>query len=153
MPSASRIRMKPPPPMLPAAGSTTARAKAVATAASTALPPLFKISTPACDASSSSVTTIACAPRTACLGHAWENSFWVAAFGADCEAVCCERTKMPVRNVREGTRITFLWTNMSRKTLRDSLESVKASPSAVRDPRKTVPGRPPRGRNEHATLR
>src|SRR5439155_21930534 len=65
----------------------------------------------------------------------------------DCEAVCCERTKMPVRNVREGTRITFLWTNMSRKTLRDSLESVKASPSAVRDPRKTVPGRPPRGRN------
>ena len=44
--------MKPPPPMLPACGCTTASANPVATAASTALPPCFMMSTPACDASS-----------------------------------------------------------------------------------------------------
>src|SRR4051794_24083574 len=42
--------MKPPPPRLPAAGHVTASASAVATAASTALPPFFITSTPMRDA-------------------------------------------------------------------------------------------------------
>src|SRR4051812_13262510 len=45
-----RMSMKPPPPRLPAAGQVTAIASAVATAASTALPPFFMMSTPTCDA-------------------------------------------------------------------------------------------------------
>src|SRR5262245_17726632 len=42
--------MKPPPPMLPAVGCTTASASAVATAASIALPPSLSTSAPICDA-------------------------------------------------------------------------------------------------------
>src|SRR5258706_604717 len=42
--------MKPPPPKLPAAGCVTARAKATAMAASTALPPRFIMSTPTLEA-------------------------------------------------------------------------------------------------------
>ena len=38
--------MNPPPPILPACGCVTASAKPTATAASTALPPAFRISTP-----------------------------------------------------------------------------------------------------------
>src|SRR5438552_3860507 len=56
--------MNPPPPMLPASGSTTSSAKATATAASIALPPCFRISTPACVASGCAVTTIACGAVT-----------------------------------------------------------------------------------------
>src|SRR5262245_28376457 len=51
--------MKPPPPMFPAAGCTTASAKPVATAASTALPPRRRISAPAWEASWCTLTTIA----------------------------------------------------------------------------------------------
>ena len=40
------MSMKPPPPMLPASGSTTAIANPVATAASTALPPCRRMSRP-----------------------------------------------------------------------------------------------------------
>src|ERR1700719_603740 len=69
-----RTSMNPPPPILPAAGSTTARANAVATAASTALPPRSRISTPARDASSSSVATIPWAPRTASLRQLFSES-------------------------------------------------------------------------------
>ena len=43
-PSPGGITMNPPPPMLPATGKVTASAKAVATAASTALPPSFSTS-------------------------------------------------------------------------------------------------------------
>src|SRR5206468_9834144 len=53
--------MKPPPPRLPAAGQVTASANAVATAASTALPPSFKISMPMLDAIGSTETTAALA--------------------------------------------------------------------------------------------
>ena len=42
--------MKPPPPMLPAVGCTTASANAVATAASTAVPPAAITSAPIFDA-------------------------------------------------------------------------------------------------------
>ena len=45
-PSAMWMTMKPPPPMLPASGYTTASANSVATAASTALPPRCRISLP-----------------------------------------------------------------------------------------------------------
>ena len=41
--------INPPPPRLPALGSVTANEKPTATAASIALPPLFKISTPMSD--------------------------------------------------------------------------------------------------------
>src|SRR5690242_12484823 len=110
-----RTSMKPPPPMLPASGSTTARAKATAAAASTALPPFFNISTPASEASGSSQTTIACAPRTAAGGHeGFETSpaaeysrgcwgGWVG--GWDCaEQRVTERQKIAA-SVRDGVRL------------------------------------------------
>ena len=50
--------MNPPPPRLPASGFTTASARPVATAASTALPPPARMSTPTCDAYSSVEATI-----------------------------------------------------------------------------------------------
>src|SRR5439155_14961559 len=50
--------------MLPASGYTTARAKPTATAASTALPPRFMISTPAWLASGASLATIPCVANT-----------------------------------------------------------------------------------------
>src|SRR5437899_2489399 len=56
--------MNPPPPMFPATGSTTASANATATAASTALPPRRRISTPTSLASGCPETTIACRPST-----------------------------------------------------------------------------------------
>ena len=52
--------MKPPPPILPARGRVTASAKPTATAASTALPPRFRMSSPTRDASASWVTTMPC---------------------------------------------------------------------------------------------
>src|SRR5690348_8987713 len=57
-PSTRRISMKPPPPMLPAKGCVTARAKPTATAASTALPPDFRTATPTSAANGSWATTI-----------------------------------------------------------------------------------------------
>src|SRR5215207_5776871 len=53
-----RITMYPPPPRLPANGNVTASAKPVATAASTALPPAFMISSPAALASALLLATI-----------------------------------------------------------------------------------------------
>ncbi len=67
--SASRTTMKPPPPMLPASGLTTARANCTATAASTALPPAFRMSTPTWLASSSVVTTIPLLPVTGAASY------------------------------------------------------------------------------------
>jgi len=55
--------MKPPPPMLPASGFTTARAKCVATAASIALPPRRMISAPISLATRSVLDTIPFVPR------------------------------------------------------------------------------------------
>ena len=52
--------MKPPPPRLPARGKVTASAKPTATAASTALPPRFKMSNPTREAAASCVTTMPC---------------------------------------------------------------------------------------------
>src|ERR1019366_6554736 len=69
-PSARRTSMKPPPPMLPAVGWVTARANPTATAASIALPPARRTSTPAWVAWRSRVTTIACRARTGCAAHA-----------------------------------------------------------------------------------
>ena len=50
--------MNPPPPILPALGWVTASANAVATAASIALPPFFRIDAPASDAGADVDTTI-----------------------------------------------------------------------------------------------
>jgi hypothetical protein len=57
--------MKPPPPRFPASGSVTASAKPTATAASTALPPCFRIANPASLACRSAVATKPCRARTA----------------------------------------------------------------------------------------
>src|SRR4051812_9964726 len=56
--------MKPPPPMLPAVGCVTARAKAVATAASTAGPPSFNTSLPIWDAMTLAEITMLLRART-----------------------------------------------------------------------------------------
>src|SRR5437016_3797334 len=56
--------MKPPPPMFPAPGHVTASASPVATAASTALPPFFRIWIPMLDAMGSTDTTAAFAKET-----------------------------------------------------------------------------------------
>src|SRR5215204_14646 len=58
------MTMKPPPPRFPAPGYVTASAKPTATAASTALPPRCRISTPALDASASADATIPWRART-----------------------------------------------------------------------------------------
>ena len=55
--------MNPPPPMLPAPGYVTASANPTHTAASTALPPRFRMSMPARDANASADETIPCRPR------------------------------------------------------------------------------------------
>src|SRR5579864_9064542 len=127
-----RTSMKPPPPMLPAAGSTTARAKATAAAASTALPPFFRISTPASEASGSSQTTIACAPRTAAGGHAGfetspaaENSRGCCAGFWDCAERLMEKAK---REMARRTRCDFL--PMARLNLFLRARSVKGTEGA-----------------------
>src|SRR5690349_18175935 len=56
--------MNPPPPMLPAVGCVTASAKAVATAASTAVPPSLIASAPMRDAISLCDATIPLCART-----------------------------------------------------------------------------------------
>ena len=53
----ARTTMKPPPPMLPALGCVTASANAVATAASTAMPPLARTAAPASQAGADVQTT------------------------------------------------------------------------------------------------
>src|SRR6185436_18803800 len=74
-----RVTANPPPPMLPAVGNVTARANAVATAASTAFPPALRTSRPTPEAIASSVTTIPLSPFTTTgvvYGHV---SFFAAA--------------------------------------------------------------------------
>lgn len=63
-PSAMRMSMKPPPPILPAKGYVTAKVKPTATAASTALPPALRTATPTSVACGSCVTTITWRART-----------------------------------------------------------------------------------------
>jgi len=66
-----RLRtMYPSPPKPDAFGSTTVTAKAVATAASTALPPAARISAPAWEASSCADATIPSVPVATC----WEEA-------------------------------------------------------------------------------
>ena len=70
VPSAALSTMKPPPPMLPASGLTTASANWTATVASTAFPPARMTSTPTWLASSSVLTTIPLAAWTGCTSAA-----------------------------------------------------------------------------------
>jgi hypothetical protein len=65
--------MKPPPPRLPAAGYVTASAKAVATAASTALPPCLRMDTPTSDAGPETDTTTPLWHSTDWLGYSPEG--------------------------------------------------------------------------------
>ena len=62
VPSTRRIIEKPPPPMLPASGCTTAIAKPTAVAASTAFPPARRMSRPTSAAIGLPATTIAWLP-------------------------------------------------------------------------------------------
>ena len=62
VPSSLRININPPPPIPEAFGSATPIANEMATAASMAFPPAFKISMPALDASYSPEETTACVP-------------------------------------------------------------------------------------------
>src|SRR4051794_16153501 len=59
--------MKPPPPMLPAAGYVTAIANAVATVASTALPPFLRMSRPISTPGGDTATTMPCFPSAVAL--------------------------------------------------------------------------------------
>jgi hypothetical protein len=102
--------------------------KPTAAAASTALPPFFRISTPAADASASSQTTIACAPRTAVAGQlgceASPASEYSRACGC-CGCVCAaadiaEKLKNAMmaryfRGVRMANRIYAIREDASRK--------------------------------------
>src|SRR5579862_667567 len=63
--------MNPPPPMLPANGCVTASANAVATAASTALPPFANTDAPASDATSDDDTTRPVFEATPRLAGVW----------------------------------------------------------------------------------
>ena len=65
-PLAGRNTRNPPPPMLPAVGCVTASAKAVAMAASTALPPRRRMSAPISDARPLADTTMPFVARTGC---------------------------------------------------------------------------------------
>src|SRR6266508_3631157 len=71
VPSALLINIKPPPPMFPAPGQVTASAKPTATAASTALPPRVRISTPIFEAISSDEATMPCRARTGEYARDW----------------------------------------------------------------------------------
>src|SRR5262245_47791792 len=71
-PSAMRMTMNPPPPMLPAPGYVTASANPVATAASTAFPPRRMISRPTLLAIESLLETIACSANVAGV-PAWKR--------------------------------------------------------------------------------
>ena len=62
LPGAGWMTMKPPPPMLPATGCTTASANPTATAASTAFPPARRMSRPTALAIGWLDTTIARPP-------------------------------------------------------------------------------------------
>src|SRR5690242_15541259 len=64
LPPGRWIRMKPPPPILPASGHATARAKAVATAASTEFPPDRRTARPASAPAGATHTTTPCVQVT-----------------------------------------------------------------------------------------
>src|SRR5262249_42724724 len=66
--------MKPPPPIPHEEGLATPTASAVAAAASIALPPAFRIFTPASAASGCSAATIPCFAITAAAGRATMHS-------------------------------------------------------------------------------
>src|ERR1022692_1430599 len=68
-PSARRINMNPPPPMLPALGCVTASASPTATAASIALPPFCRTSSPTAVAWRSRDTTMPWRARTGCAAQ------------------------------------------------------------------------------------
>src|SRR5438128_7077341 len=82
--------MKPPPPRFPAAGHVTASARPVATAASTALPPFFRICMPVLDAMGSTETTAAFA-NEACSAAGFETN------GADSAARAARTAINPMR--------------------------------------------------------
>jgi len=79
------------------------------------LPPRFKISTPACDPSPSSVTTMACAARTACLGQVLFVSDWTAGLDEVCAATRGARTAVQVRIVKQSSKFLFLREIMTKR--------------------------------------
>jgi len=86
-----RRTANPPPPRLPACGWTTARASAVATAASAALPPARKISRPASVAAGAALDTAPPFPRTA--------AGWAASTTATQKSSSVRNTELPRRGL------------------------------------------------------
>src|SRR5436190_1258032 len=99
--------MNPPPPMLPASGSTTSSAKPTATAASTALPPCFTISMPTSLASGWPETTIARAPVVAFARPASPHSAGTIG-AAPTTASAASAPAPPVRDAGRGVEIVDL---------------------------------------------
>src|SRR5829696_1590967 len=81
--------MNPPPPMLPALGSVTASANAVATAASTALPPLASTAAPASHAGADVQTTSPFFDDTASSGAAFGRAAGSARRTVSASAYAC----------------------------------------------------------------
>src|SRR3569833_2978524 len=77
------MTMNPPPPMLPALGCVTARANAVATAASIALPPFLRPAAPAPDAGAEVDTTIPFRDETIALSACCAAALATAAKGSN----------------------------------------------------------------------
>src|ERR1017187_1387313 len=90
---------KPPPPRPEAKGLTTPRAKVAAQAASTALPPAFRISTPAADAARESEATAAC---LACKNGA--DTLAAVPAKAEEGASADQKSAMTARKVRRRPR-------------------------------------------------
>ena len=90
--------MKPPPPMLPACGCVTASAKPTATAASTALPPRFRISTPTRVARFSWLATM---PFFASTGWKREGCVMIGAGGCEVWARAALETS---KSGKEGSK-------------------------------------------------
>src|SRR5260370_6551284 len=111
--------MKPPPPIPHDAGFVTPTASAVATAASTAFPPCFNISSPAPAAGSLSDTTIPCVPTAELSGdesaakdsEGTENEI-ASAMAAAGRMYLAETRPPPERNI---TRFT----NSHRRRMKD----------------------------------
>src|SRR5436190_12396415 len=100
--------MKPPPPIFPAAGNTTARANCTAIAASIALPPFCIMSTPTWLARGCADTTIAesaIRPRTGSfLAGVWHPTKTITTIVSESVSIFCPKSRV--------LYFILLWFNM-----------------------------------------
>src|SRR3954471_9213132 len=95
------MTMKPPPPMFPALGCVTASAKAVATAASTALPPFLRMAAPTSEAIEVVDTTI---PRFDTVMPAVSVGLWARATWPDRRATAATKRGLIIGDPEKGRR-------------------------------------------------